>query len=344
MPIDPTADQIAAATDCILRAVDSHRINGVVSIRTDDTVIFEGAFGLSSLEYRILNTADTKFLLGSNTKLFTAVAIMQLVESGELLLESPLYHFFPEHRDLIDPEVTVRHLLSHTAGVVNFWDLDCFDGDIQMIEISNDRLIHILLRNSSAEVGHFAYGNSGYYLLGLAIERTTGISYTEYITKYILDVLGMTDSGVYDQESVIEGLATGYRLKGSDLIAAPYYEMRKLYACGGVYSTIGDVNKWLKGLLENRVLSSGSFQQICTPVDSNYGFGCRVHEAAGMRWICHDGYVKGHYSHIRLYPSVGLRMQILRNSSALSSESQDEVNPGDVCSDVAEAIGVPASK
>ncbi len=108
--------------------------------------------------------AATKFLLGSNTKLFTAVAIMKLVEEGALRLSSPLRRFLPRHRTVIDPSVTLHHLLSHTAGVVDFWDLPAFDGDVQSLEIDEERLV------------------------------------SPIVHKNIFDPLGMTDSGIYDQD------------------------------------------------------------------------------------------------------------------------------------------------
>ena len=150
----------------------------------------------------------------------------------------------------------------------------------------------------------------------------------------------MKNSGVYDQDLIVENIATGYKLRDTGMVTDPYYEMKKFYACGGIYSTQSDVNKWLRGLSSNLLLSPDSFYRISSPVEGNYGYGCRISETDGMQYICHDGYIKGHYSHIRLYPSKGIRMQILRNSSAFSSQSPDELNPDGVCSKIANILKI----
>ena len=336
----PAESEIDAARDVIVSAATRSKINGVVSIESDEITIFKGAFGFSNLEGQIPNTMDTQFLLGSNTKLFTAVAVMQLVERGRLALAEPIGQFFPDHRDAIDPAATVHHLLSHTAGVIDFWDLDCFDGDIQMIEVVEYRLVSALFRHSTWAVGKYSYSNAGYYLLGVVIERLAGQSYAEYVRQHIFDPLRMKDSGVHDQDAIVPGMASGYRLKEGYLEPAPYYEMRKLRACGGMYSTTADVTRWLKSLCSGRVVSAESFAAIGTPVVGNRGYGCRVETTGGTQWICHDGYVSGHYSHVRLYPSIGLRMQVLRNSSAFAREVPDEFDPDDFCNEVAHILGI----
>ena len=124
----------------ILELESIHSINGVISIESDDETIFRQAFGFSSIEHSKLNTLETKFFLGSNTKLFTAVAIMQLVECEIFSLSTPIKSFFPQYRNHISDAITIHHLLSHTSGIENFVALDNFS-DIQVTEIAQDKLL-----------------------------------------------------------------------------------------------------------------------------------------------------------------------------------------------------------
>ncbi len=324
----------------IQELIEKQPINGVISIESGTDVIFNRAYGMASFEYEVSNTLDTKFLIGSNTKLFTAVAILQLVERGKISLNTQIKSFFPEYSSEINDAITVHHLLSHTAGIINFWNLDCFDRNIQMIEIEEDLLLKAIFTESVYKIGEYDYSNSGYYILGLIIKKITGLSYSEYIYQNIFNVLDMRDSGVYDQKLIIKNLASGYKLKDKGMAVASYFEMRKVYSCGGIYSTQRDVNKWLKGISENEVISPESLQRIITPVSNNHGYGCRVAEVGNMKYLCHDGFIKGHYSHVRLYPSLNIRMQILKNSSAYGRTGEDELNPDSVCSNIAKIMSI----
>jgi len=319
----------------------THSINGVISIEINEDIIFRKAFGFANLEYRIPNRVETKFLLGSNSKLFTALAMFQLIEAGKISLESKIMDFFPKHQRNIQNRIRVHHLLSHTGGIIDFWDLTKFNEvpyAVQYTEIDEDILLEAIFNESKLPINEYHYSNSGYYILGLIIERITGLSYSEYVSRYIFDKLEMKDSGVYDQDSIIERLAYGYKLKDTGMTSALYFAMGKFYACGGIYSTLDDLRKWHNGLLSNRLITSDSFRKMCTSVEENYGYGCRISEAEGDKYIWHDGFVKGHYSHTRLYPSKGIQMKFLKNSSAFSSIKPDELNPNAVCTEIAKIL------
>ncbi len=330
--------------DYIHELVTKQPINGVISIESGNDVLFNRAYGMASFEYEVPNTLDTKFLIGSNTKLFTAVAVLQLVEQNKLSLDTQVLNYFPKFRSLIDETITVHHLLSHTAGIIDFLNLDFFDSKIpfisQYIEIEDDLLLKAIFTESTYQIGDYDYSNSGYYILGIIIEKITGLSYTDYLTQNIFNILDMSDSGLYNQKLIVKKLASGYKLKDKGMAAASYWEMKKCYSCGGIYSTISDINKWLEGLSENRIITPESFQKIMTPVRNSYGYGCGIGEDGADIFICHDGFIKGHYSHVRLYPSLNIKMQILRNSSAYGSKTEDELDPKSVCSNIAKIIGI----
>lgn len=317
-----------------------HNINGVVSIEQEDNIIFRKAFGYANLEFKIPNTIETKFLIGSNTKLFTAVAIMQLIEKNIISLDTTIDVFFPENVQYLKKKVTIHNLLSQTGGIKDFSDLDTFK-DYKVIDIDQNILLEAIFRESEElPTDEYKYSNPGYYILGIIIEKLTGFSYKNYITKNIFVPLHMMDSSVYYQDDIIEYLATGYKKYETLMTTSRYFEMKKWSAAAGIYSTLNDINKWLIGLSCNKILTSKSFKKICSPVKKNYGYGCLIPETKNIPYIWHNGFIKGQYSYIRFYPSKNIRMQILRNSSAFTSETADEINTDDVCSTIAEMIGV----
>src|SRR5690606_17204118 len=175
------------------------KFNGSVLVADKGNVIYKKGFGLADMEWNIPNQPDTKHRLGSITKQFTAVLIMQLVEQGKLQLHVPVTTWLPDYPKKNGDIITIHHLLTHTSGIPNMTSCPGFIKDVsrnaytpaQLVKISADSTLEF----KPGE--RFAYSNSGYLLLGHIIEKVTGKSYEQVLQEHILTPLGMTNTG-YD--------------------------------------------------------------------------------------------------------------------------------------------------
>jgi CubicO group peptidase (beta-lactamase class C family) len=177
--------------------------NGSVLVAEEGQVIYKKGFGLSNMEWNIPNTPDTKFRLGSITKQFTAMLVMQLVEEGKLKLNIPITNYIPEYPKNSGNKITIHHLLTHTSGIPNYTSLPGFGDIVRDPETPLDLIKTFWELPLEFEPGaRFQYSNSGYIVLGYILEKVTGKSYQDLLKEKIFDPTGMKNSG-YDQTSEI---------------------------------------------------------------------------------------------------------------------------------------------
>ena len=179
---------------------------------------------MANYELNIPNTPQTVFRIGSITKQFTAMAIMILQERGKLNVNDPICKFLENCPAAWQP-ITIRHSLTHTSGMVNYTNLP--DAPKGLTRYTSAEFVD-LLRGKPLEFTpgeKFAYNNSGYYLLGLIIEKTSGKTYEEFLRDNIFAPLGMKNSGYDDPRPLVANRASGYRRAGSTFVNATYLDM-----------------------------------------------------------------------------------------------------------------------
>ncbi|MBT8296993.1 MAG: beta-lactamase family protein [Maribacter sp.] len=236
--------------------LDMNAWSGVISIYEEGQPIFQKAYGYADREWRILNTTDTKFRVASISKLFTEVAILQLVENKKIALDETLAKFIPDYPR--GSEITIEHLLKHRSGIPhlnsfpNYDDLIKYDYTVtEIIDLFKNKLLDF-------EPGErYRYSNSGYVLLAFIIEQVSGMQYGEYIQKELLDPLGLANSGIDDNGKVLENRARGYMFNSAGSLAnADYVNLSIKIGGGSMFSTAGDLNIFLQSLLKKEIISS----------------------------------------------------------------------------------------
>jgi CubicO group peptidase (beta-lactamase class C family) len=267
----------------------------------DGAAVHSRAYGLANVEKGLANTPRTKFRLASVSKSFTALLVLQLVEQGRVSLDDPLQKYLP---GIAGGDVmTIRHLLSHTAGMPDFMSFE---------EAAK-------LPRESAPGERLNYSNLGFQALGRVVEKVTGKSYEARLREAILDPLGMKDSGGGWPAGPSEGRATGYLFDpaSGDVVLAETSNADP--ASGGLYSTAEDMARWVEGLLDGRIVSPATVEKAWTPVALNdgrrgaYGYGFMLAPYRGLREVAHGGDISGFNTYYAIYPTEKLAVVVLSN-------------------------------
>ena len=250
--------------------------NGTVLVARRGEVIYARGFGLANREWSVPNDLQTKFEIGSMTKQFTAMLILQFVNDGKVRLDGHVSEYLPYYRLDTGKRITISELLSHTSGVPDFTDISGFlDGPASRVRYS---VREFAQKYCSGELQFepgtkFVYSNSGYFLLGAILEEVSGASYEELLEDRIFKPLGMKNSGYAHSETVIPRRAAGYERSPAGLQNARYYDMSIPFAAGALYSTVEDLFLWDQALYGERLLPAGLRDLLFKPNLENYGYG-----------------------------------------------------------------------
>ena len=186
--------------------------SGTVLLAKDGQVIFKGAYGTANKDFNAPNRIDTKFNLGSMNKMFTAVAIAQLVERGKLSLDDPLAKFMPDFpsKDAAE-KIKIKHLLSHTAGLGSYFNRKFQESSRELYRTVDEMLKLAQDEKMAFKPGtRWQYSNTGMLVLGKVIEKASGQDFFEYIRENIYKPAGMINSDCYELDHVNQNLAVGY--------------------------------------------------------------------------------------------------------------------------------------
>ncbi len=308
---DTTYAEKAAAL--VQSYIDADRFSGAVLVALDGKPIFRQGFGLANREWGIANTPETKFRIGSITKTFTSVAILQLVERGKLGLDDPVSRHYAKAPAAWN-NIKIRHLLSQQSGILSFSRTPEYEGWSKVHHTPEESIGLIRDAPLRFEPGtKYEYSNSNHAILGVVIEAITGQSYAVYLRENILGPLGMNDSGLDLNETVISRRASGYDRESGAWKNAEYVAMSIPYAAGSMYSTVDDLLKWDQALGTEALLKSGSLRAMFTDYDGGYGFGWRVGNWLGNRVHTNSGGISGFTALICRYPDERLTIILLTN-------------------------------
>ena len=288
--------------------------SGSIIAINDGEILFKKAYGYANIEHKVKNTTETKYRIWSITKQFTAAAILILEERGLLRVEDSLKKYFPDCIEL-NPNITIHHLLTHTSGIFNYSSLPNSHKTFQrMCHKKSDLIKMFLSKPLNFEPGtQWEYSNTGYYLLGMLIEKLSGKSYSEFLTENIFIPLGMFNTSVDDDKKIIENIASGYYLNRNDLIHCNYINMDLVLSSGGIYSTVEDLFIWDKALNSDKLLSRKSVKKMNTPYKNNYGYGVFIETNNNRRVVQHNGGCEGFLTEIHRYVDDNFAVVILSN-------------------------------
>ena len=260
--------------------VANGKFNGSMLVAGNGKVIFKKGYGLANMEWNIPNTTDTKFRLGSLTKQFTAMLVMQLVEQGKLKLDGKVTDYLTDYPKATGDKITIHHLLTHTAGIPNYTNLPDFNKNLSRNRYKpTDFIKQFSDLPLEFEPGSaFAYSNSGYFLLGGIIEKVTGKSYEKVLQENIFMPLQMNNTGYDLPFKILPKRASGYQKWGPAYENASYIDMSIPYAAGSLYSTVEDLALWDQALYSEKLLSASSKAIMFTPYKSGYAYGWGVYK------------------------------------------------------------------
>jgi CubicO group peptidase (beta-lactamase class C family) len=280
---------------------DCCSFTGTVLVSDHDKVIFKKGYGLANREWNIPNTPEVKFRLGSITKQFTSMLIMQQVAKGSIRLDGHISNYLPYYRQDTGSKVTVSQLLSHTSGIPSYTDDPKFFADVSRNYYAVDDFVKKFCSGDlQFEPGtKFHYDNSGYFLLGAILEHVTGKTYEAVLKENILVPLGMKDSGYDHYGDILPKRASGYQRDLGGVVNAPYLDMALPYAAGSLYSTVEDLYRWDQALYTGKLVPGDLKQKLFTPNLEHYGYGWNIETipanepGAGQTMISHGGGING---------------------------------------------------
>ena len=290
----------------------NHFMGSVLLARGSD-VLFSKGYGFAELEWKIPNSPQARYRIGSITKQFTAACILLLEERGKLNTGDPVKKYMPDAPAAWD-RITIFHLLTHTSGIPNFTEFPEYHS-IERFPATPEKLVS-LFRNKSLEFQpgeKWSYSNSGYVLLGYILEKVTGQSYAQFLQENILTPLGMLDTGYDSNTAIIPRRAYGYTSGPSGPANAGYIDMSVPFAAGGLYSTPPNLLIWEQGLFGGKILSEASLKKMITPDKNDYACGLEVREPNGRKVIEHGGGIEGFNAMLAYYPADKLTVAVLGN-------------------------------
>ena len=285
----------------ISKLVDNQQFNGSVLVAEDGDVIFKKGYGYANLDWEIPNTPDTKFIIGSLTKQFVAMLIMQLAEEGKIELQGKLSDYISEYRKDTGEKVTVHHLLTHTSGIPSYTDLPGFWSDSTQKSYSKNIMIKkfhsgdLIFEPGTA----YRYNNTGYFLLAIIVERVTGKLFEENLQERILNPANMKNTGVDRNINILKKKASGYYYRLSGYINDPYLYMLNALGVGDMYSTVEDLYLWDQALYDDKLLSEKYKRIMFTPFLKNYAYGWGIYNlkyadsSESLRVMAHSGSIQG---------------------------------------------------
>ena len=320
-----------------------------IAIVHDQELVWSNGYGFADLESRRPATPSTLYRIGSVTKLFTATAVLQLRDAGQLGLDDPVAKHLPEFR-VRDPfpastPVTLRHLLTQTSGLTRdapfpYWTTHVFPSREQLLA----SLAELELTHRPGET--YKYSNLGMGLLGLVVERRSGRRYADYLRQRIFAPLGMTSSTAAPTEEHHRRRATSYYRKAADGSRRifDYYDMEGLAAAGNVVSSVEDLAAFARLQFRDgaaggaQILAGTTLREMQRPqfvypsFEGGRGLGFAVSRSDGVTFVAHGGWIGGNRTHLLLVPSEKIAVIVAANAddadpSSIARKAYDVMAP-----------------
>ena len=290
-----------------------------VLVMKNDSIVFKKAYGLANVEEHQPITTTTNFRLASVTKQFTAMCIIMLAERGQLSNEDSLAKFFPNF-PAYGNAITIRHLLTHTSGLVDYEDLI---PDSQTVQVLDKDCLDLLMKVDSLYFPpgtRYRYSNTGYAFLALIIEKVSGKRFADFLKENIFDKVGMPTTVAFENGiSTVANRAFGYSFKDGGWIRTDQSVTSAVLGDGGVYSNVEELSRWVSALYHHTLIAPATQLAAWTEGKLNdgtsidYGFGWHFESYQGMRHPYHGGESRGFRNNIQLFPEQKLMVIVLTN-------------------------------
>jgi CubicO group peptidase (beta-lactamase class C family) len=299
--------------DALMRDYDGAVPGASLLVIRDGQPIVRRAYGLADVAGGVKATPATNFRLASVTKQFTATAIRRLAEEGKLTLDDRLRQWLPTLPASADA-ITIRHLLTHTSGLVDYEDVMAPDTKEQLHDADVLRLLESEDRTYFAPGTSYQYSNSGYALLALIVERASGVTFATYLKQRVFEPLGMRDTVAYEENiSTVSSRAYGHSFADGVWTRTDQSSTSAVLGDGGIYSSIDDLAKWDAALYD--AFYAPAFVPATATDDPKvaYGLGWRISQHRGERMLWHSGETRGFRNVLMRFPEKHLSVVLLTN-------------------------------
>lgn len=316
--------------------IKNNQYSGIIKIQKAGITVFESASGYASKSYRVPNSMRTRFAHASVTKMFTAVAIMHLIESGIIHLKTPVAAYLCLEDSMLNEAIEVEHLLTHTSGVAEYFDNTDPNGFenlwLQLPSPYMDslaKLLPLFIDETPLFVPgeQFDYSGAGFILLGLIVEKAYGKDYFTAMRELVFEPLYMRETDFIPLQNVVDHVAEGYIPLKDDsgkvvgwkrnIYAVPAYGLSD----GGAFSTVKDLLKFMKALRKGDLLKTETFEQMLKPhvavegqTHYGYGFWVEYREDVLIKYG-HTGEDPGVSARVFYYPEIETDVVLLGNHS-----------------------------
>ncbi|WP_018274595.1 serine hydrolase domain-containing protein [Teredinibacter turnerae] len=308
------------------RLEDKGLFSGTILIANGSKALFVDSVGFSNKRYKIKNTRTTKYNLGSMNKMFTAVALMQLIEQGKISLDDTIEKFIDS--SWLAPEIAqnikVKHLLSHTSGLGSYFNEAYENSPKDHYRSIED--YKPLVRSETLKFNpgtKFHYSNTGMLLAGVLVEKISGQNYFDYVQQHVYAPAQMVNSASFELDDPIPNLATGYFPNPMDKTQWKENTYRvgvKGGPAGGGYATVDDLHQFAQALLANQLLSEANTEELFKVHDNlgahGYGFGFEVEDTTETTIVGHSGRFDGISANLDIFTKNGYIVVLLSNQSA----------------------------
>lgn len=284
-------------------------------------VVLKKGYGYSNLEKKEAINPDDVFRIGSITKQFTSTAILKLVEQRKINLNDDISKYLPDFKTT--HPVTVEQLLNHTSGIKSYTSLpEIMSTESKKKKMTINEMLSVIQKQPAdfAPGEQWLYNNSGYFLLGAILEKVTGMTYRDYITKTFFKPLGMKSSFVDDAQP-IANLVTGYaRKSATEFTIADYVDPSIPYSAGSIFSTVDDLYKWNQAIFSYKLVKKDLLEKAWTPTQlkngalESYGYGWQLGRVGTLRAIGHGGGIDGFVSFEVYVPEKQIYVCVLANT------------------------------
>ncbi len=320
--LTPAQKRLAADLDAaVRRAIDGKPMAGLsVAVVVDGTPVLARGYGMADLEGKRPAAADTIYRIGSITKTFTAALILKLAEAGKVALDDPITRYLPDY-DTKGATITLRHLLQHTSGIVGYTELEAF-WPRSSLPFPRSQLVDLFesqpLQFQPGE--RWAYSNSGYYLLGLIVEKVTGVSYAEALAEHLFGPAGLRDTSYCTDDMNGPRQAHPYEIEDGKPVFARPIVMSHPFAAGALCSTVIDLARWMAALSGQTIITQPQWAQMSARAKLTggatmpYGMGLQIGDLDGHRKYGHNGGINGFHSKLEIFPDDRLVIAVLANT------------------------------
>ena len=326
----PTDNDLNKAVDSLVSLQFKQTDPGVsILIARKGNIIYKKAFGSANIELNVAMQPDMVFRIGSITKQFTAIGILQLVEQGKISLKDSVQKYIPKFPSK-GYTITIENLLTHTSGIPDYADADTTKNPYsERLDYTPQQIIKYFdyMPLEFKPGTKYNYSNSGYVLLAYIIQQVTGEDYHQYLKENVINRAGLQHTLFDDEHTIIPNRVEGYTRDKGYFENCEYQTASMAFGCGDLMSTTEDLYEWNKALLSYKLVSEEMLQKAFTPYRlndgsyTNYGYGWFI-DSFRIKRIHHEGQVSGFTAFEEYYPGIDVYISILTNQ--LSGEDKTD--------------------